>query len=169
MVGSSHVLTDGGLHQTRQRRQHVDRRVDQPVVQLAIDVDLALGNVARQVGNRVSNIVVGHGQNGNLSDRATASAHTTGALVDRRQIGVHVAGVTAATGHSSRAADTYAAAKLESGMLQKDAAHLTQGIGVRRHVCEDDQHVLLALVGKVLGGGERQTRGDDALNGGVVG
>lgn len=47
-------------------------------------------------------------------------------------------------------------------------SYLTQSIGVRRHVGKDDEDVKVALVGKVLGGGEGQTRGDDALDRGVV-
>lgn len=50
----------------------------------------------------------------------------------------------------------------------KALTHLTQCVGVGRHVGKDDQHVEVALVGQVLGSGECQTRGDDTLDGGVV-
>jgi len=56
MVFPGHVFTDGRLHQTGQRRKHVDWWVDLPVVQLPIDVDLALSDVPGQIGNGVSNI-----------------------------------------------------------------------------------------------------------------
>ena len=46
--------------------------------------------------------------------------------------------------------------------------HLSQRLCVRGHVGENDEDVLLALVGEVLGGGERQARRDDPLDGGVV-
>ena len=46
--------------------------------------------------------------------------------------------------------------------------HLSQRLCVRGHVGEDDEDVLLALVGEVLGGGERQARRDDPVVGGVV-
>lgn len=46
---------------------------------------------------------------------------------------------------------------------------LTEGVSVGGHVREDDEDVQVALVGEVLGGGEGETGGDDALNGGVVG
>ena len=46
--------------------------------------------------------------------------------------------------------------------------HLTQGFGIRAHVSKDDEDVLLALVGQVLGGGEGEAGRDDALDGGVV-
>lgn len=45
---------------------------------------------------------------------------------------------------------------------------LTEGVGVRRHVRQDDQHVQVALVGEVLGRGQSQTRRDDTLDRGVV-
>lgn len=41
VVLTGHALTDGGLHQTRQRWQHVDWRVDLPVMQLTVDVNLS--------------------------------------------------------------------------------------------------------------------------------
>lgn len=44
--------------------------------------------------------------------------------------------------------------------------HLPQGLCIGAHVGEDDQHMLLALVGQELSSGERQARGDDPLNAG---
>ena len=96
--------------------------------------------------------IVGHSQNGDLRDGAIPALHTAGSLVDGGQIGVHVTGETTTSGH-----------------LLTGSGHLTQSLGVRGHVGEDDQHVLLALVGEELGGGERQARRDDALDGRVVG
>ena len=43
-----------------------------PVVQLAVDVHLALCDVAREVGDGVRDVVVGHGQDGQLRDGALA-------------------------------------------------------------------------------------------------
>ena len=50
------LLADGALHQPRERRQDVDGRVYLPVVQLSVDEDLAFGDVARQVRDRVGDI-----------------------------------------------------------------------------------------------------------------
>ena len=113
VVLARHTLADGRLHQPRERGQHVDRRVDLPVVQLPVDVDLALGNVARQVGDGVRDVVVGHGEDGELRDRARAALDAAGALVDGRQVRVHIAGVAAAAGH-----------------LLACGGHLAQGVGV---------------------------------------
>jgi hypothetical protein len=60
--------------------------------------------------------------------------HHTGALVQRRQVGVHVAGVAAA------------ARDLLAG-----AADLAQRFAVVGHVGEDDQHVALELEREMLG------------------
>lgn len=43
-------------------------------------------------------------------------------------------------------------------------AHLSQSFGVGAHVSQDDQDMLLTLVGQVLSWGQSQARGDDALN-----
>ena len=40
VVLPGHSLADGGLHQSTQRGQHVDGRVDLAVVQLTVNVDL---------------------------------------------------------------------------------------------------------------------------------
>uniref|UniRef100_A0A2M4D215 Putative secreted protein n=1 Tax=Anopheles darlingi TaxID=43151 RepID=A0A2M4D215_ANODA len=152
VILARHALTDGGLHQTRQRRQHVDRRIDLSVVQLTIDVDLTLGNVTGQIGNRMGDIVVRHSQNGDLGDRTVAALDTSGTLVDGGQIGVHVTGETTT-----------------SGYLLTGSRHLTQSLSVRGHVGQDDQHVLLALIGQELGGRQRQTGRNDTLDGRIVG
>jgi hypothetical protein len=152
VVLPGHVLTDGRLHQTRQRWQHVHWWVDLPVVQLPVNVDLTLGDVTGQIGDWMGDVVVGHGQNGNLSDGTVAALDSASALVDGGQIGVHVTGETTSAGH-----------------LLAGGGHLTQGLGVRAHVGQDDQHVLLALVGEELGCGQRQAGRDDALDGRIVG
>jgi len=97
LAGAS--LTNSGLHQTRERWQDVDGRVDTSVVQLTINKDLALGNITRQVRNRVSNIVVGHGQDGDLSNGSVTTVHSSCTLVDGRQVSVHVTGITTSAGH----------------------------------------------------------------------
>lgn len=43
--------------------------------------------------------VIGHGKDGDLSDGAVSALHTTSALVDGGQIGVHVAREASATRH----------------------------------------------------------------------
>ena len=42
--------------------------------------------------------------------------------------------------------------------------YLSQGVGVGTHVGENDEDVLLTLIGQELSRGQRDTRGDDTLN-----
>ena len=77
----------GHLHQPRERRQHVDRRVDLPVVQRAININLNSGkaksaksiipccwistrlplrDVPSQIRDGVRDVIVGHRENGEL-------------------------------------------------------------------------------------------------------
>jgi hypothetical protein len=91
--------------------------------------------------------VVGHGQDGDLGDGAVAALYTTSSLVDGGQIRVHVTGVSTATGH-----------------LFSGGGDLTKSVAVRGQIGENDEDVLLELVGVVLGGGEGETRSDDTLD-----
>ena len=52
--------------------------------------------------------------------------------------------------------------------LLSGSRHLTQRIGIRAHVREDDQHVLAALVGEILCSCQSDSWSDDALNGRIV-
>mmetsp|Transcript_12476 Transcript_12476/g.56228 ORF Transcript_12476/g.56228 Transcript_12476/m.56228 type:complete len:326 (+) Transcript_12476:60-1037(+) len=151
VVPARHALPDGRLHQPRERRQHVDWRGNLPVVQLPVHVNLPLRDVPRQVGNRVRDVVVGHGQYGQLGDGPFPPLDPSRALVDGGEIRVHVAWVAPAPRH-----------------LLPRRGNLSQRVGVRAHVRQDDQHVLAALVRQVLRRGERDARGDDALDRRIV-
>ena len=84
-------LADALVPQARQRREHVDRRVDALPVQRAVEDDLALGDVAGEVGDRMRLVVVGHGDDRDLRDRAALALDAAGALVERREVGVEIA------------------------------------------------------------------------------
>lgn len=56
MILTGHALTDGRLHETRERGKNVDRGVDTLVVELTVNEDLALGNVTSQIGDRVGDV-----------------------------------------------------------------------------------------------------------------
>lgn len=147
MVLASHTLSNGRLHQSRERRKNVDRGVDVAVVETTVDEDLTLSDVACQIRNGVSDIIVGHGENRDLGDGSVTALDTTSTFVDGRQIRVHVTGVTTTTGH-----------------LFTGSGDLTEGIAVSRKIGKNDQDVLLELVGVVLGGRKGETRGNDTLD-----
>lgn len=50
------TLANGGLHETRQRWQNVDRWVDTLVMQLTVDKDLPFGDVTRQIRDGVGDV-----------------------------------------------------------------------------------------------------------------
>mmetsp|Transcript_36427 Transcript_36427/g.79689 ORF Transcript_36427/g.79689 Transcript_36427/m.79689 type:complete len:350 (+) Transcript_36427:640-1689(+) len=97
-------------------------------------------------------VVIRHRQDGELRDGAVDALDSPSPLIDRGQIRVHVTGVTTPSWH-----------------LLSSCRDLSKGICVRGHVRKDDEDVLLTSVGEVLRRSQRQTRRDDALNGGIVG
>lgn len=60
---------------------------------------LSLRDVPGKVRDRVGDVVVRHGEDGQLGDGPVAPVNTSGPLVDGGQISIHVTGVTTATGH----------------------------------------------------------------------
>ena len=143
---------DALVLQTAQGGQHVHRRHDALAVQLAAEDDLALGDVAGQVGDGVGLVVLGHGQDRDHGDRALLALAAAGALVHGGKVGVQVAGIAAAAGD-----------------FLLGGGDLTQSLGVVGDIGQDDQHLHVLLKGQVLGGGQRHARGGDTLDGGVVG
>lgn len=83
-------------HEAGEGRQHIDGRINLPVVQLPVNVHLPLRNVASEIRNRVSDVIVRHGEDGQLSDGALAALDSPSTLIDGGQIGVHVTWTTAA-------------------------------------------------------------------------
>mmetsp|Transcript_39085 Transcript_39085/g.89536 ORF Transcript_39085/g.89536 Transcript_39085/m.89536 type:complete len:265 (-) Transcript_39085:762-1556(-) len=152
MINSSHPLADARLHQSGQRWQHVNRRVDLPVVQTAVNKHLPLGDVAGQIRDRMGDVIVGHGQDRELCDRSVPSLNPSGTFVDCSQIGVHVPRITTAARH-----------------LLSGSGDLSKSVGVGGHVSQDHKDMLLALVCEILGSGQRQPGGNNALNSGIVG
>ena len=56
MILPRKFFTDRALHQTRQRRQDVDRRIYLTIVQLPVHKDLSFCDVSGKIGNGVSDI-----------------------------------------------------------------------------------------------------------------
>lgn len=56
MILSSEALTNGRFHETRQGWKDVNRRANTLVLKLAVNENLAFGNVTSQVRNGVSDI-----------------------------------------------------------------------------------------------------------------
>lgn len=67
------------------------------VVELTINVNLSLCDVTGQIGDRMSDVIVRHGENGYLGNRTVPAFHTTSSFIDGSQISVHVTREATAT------------------------------------------------------------------------
>ena len=114
--------------------------------------DLALGDVPGQVRHRVGDVPARHRQHGHDRDRAGHPADAAAALVQGCEVAVQVSGVGAPPGD-----------------LATRRGHLANGLAVAGHVGHDHEHVAAADEGEVLGDGESDARGEDALDHRVVG
>ena len=80
------IETNSGLHETRQGGEHVDWWVDLSVMEGTINENLTFSDVTSEIGDGMGDIIVGHGQDGNLGNGTVAACDTTSALVDGREI-----------------------------------------------------------------------------------
>ena len=116
-------------------------------MQLLVEHELALGDVAGQVGNRVGDVAGRHRQDGKLRQRARASADATRPLVERCEVAVEVAGIPSAARH-----------------LASSRGHLAHRLAVARDVGDDDENVAAEIEGEVLGDRQGDPRRRDALD-----
>ena len=54
-------------------------------MELSVNVDLTFSDVTSEVGDRMSDVIVWHSQDGNLSDGSISALHTTGSLEGERE------------------------------------------------------------------------------------
>ncbi len=99
VIASGHALADSRLHKSGQRGKHVNGRVDLLVMKLTVDEDLSFGDIPGKIWDRMVDIIIGHGQNRELGDGPVGALHSSGALVDGRQIGVHISREGASSWH----------------------------------------------------------------------
>lgn len=152
MILSSHASTDGGLHQSAQRWEHIDWWINSSVVELSVDEDLAFSDIASQIRNRVSDIIIRHGQNRQLGDRTIDTFNSTSSLINGRKISIHVTRITSSTGH-----------------FFSGSRDFFQRVSIRRHIGQNCQDMHFSLVGEVFSSGEGQTRSNDSFNSRVIG
>ena len=79
------------------RSTHTDKQHD--TQQHDTQCYLSLSNISSQIRNRMCDIVVRHSKDGYLCDTAVAPRDSPRALVDRRQISVHVTWETSSSGY----------------------------------------------------------------------
>jgi hypothetical protein len=135
MVISGHSLTNSTLHQSGQRGEHVNRRINLLVVKGSINEDLSFGDISGKIGDGMGNIIIRHGKNGKLGDGSVNSLDSTGSFVDGGKIGIHITGVRSSTW------DFFSGSR-----------NFSEGISVRRHISQDDQNVEFSFVGQISSG-----------------
>src|SRR3989454_2656190 len=144
-------VAEGGPHKAAQAGEDVDGRVDAFPEEFATEEDLSLGDVARQVGNGVGDVVARHREDGHLGDAAALPFDSARTLVVGGEVSVEVTGEA-----------------LPSRDFLSGGGDFAQRFRVRGDVGDDDEDVHPELEGEVLGGGEGDSGGDNALDGGVV-
>ena len=86
VVGPREALARAVLHESGEGRQDAHRRVDALLRQLAREDYLTLGDIAREVGDGVRDIVARHGEDGHQGDAARLSPDEPRALIDGGEV-----------------------------------------------------------------------------------
>ena len=126
--------------------------MDALAVQSTAQDDLTLGDIACQVGDGVGLIVLRHSQNGDQGDGAGVAQTAAGPLIQGSQVGIQVAGETAATGD-----------------LLLGGGDLAESLCVVGDVGHNDQHLHPLFKGQVLRGSQGHAGGGDTFHSRVVG
>ena len=139
-------------HESRERREHVDRRIYAGALKLRGKDDLPLRDVTGEIGNRVRDVARRHRQHRNERERTAAPANAAAALVDRREIAIEITRIRApARRFAPRCRD------------------FAQRFAIARHVGENDEDVLIAFERQILGDRQRDAGRKDALHHRIVG
>ena len=80
MLRNRVLRADARVHEPREGGQHVDRWEHSAPVELSTEDHLALGDVAGEIGDGVGDVVVRHGQDGQLRHAAGLPLDDAGAL-----------------------------------------------------------------------------------------
>ena len=150
MVFAGITLANAVLHQARKAGQHADGRVDALLVQIAVQHNLPLGDIARQVGDGVGDIIVRHGENGNLRYAAAAPGNDTRALVQAGKVGIQVPGVALAPRNFALGRGKFA-----------------QRLGIAGHIRHHHKDMHAFFERQIFRCCQRAARGENALDDGV--
>lgn len=104
--------------------------------------------------------VIGHGEDGDLRDGTVTSFYSPGSLVDGCQICVHVARETSAARHLLSGCRHLGNSERNNSFphflwsfqnrCTEIVADLSESLCVGAHISEDDEDVLLTLIGQIL-------------------
>ena len=91
------MLADSVLHETRERWQNIDRRINAFPMKCSAENDLAFGDIARQVRHRMRDVVAGHSQDWDLRYGSRPAVHAAAAFEDLREIRIEIARIRLAS------------------------------------------------------------------------
>ena len=100
----------------------------------------------------MGNIIIGHGQNGDLGDRAVDALYNSGTLVQSGQLTVEISGEA-----------------LSGRNLSLGGGNLTHGLGKRGHIRQDYQNVHILFKGQIFSQGQGNLGSNQTLYHRVVG
>ena len=129
------------LHQTGQRRKNAYRRIDRLAVKLSVKYDLSLGDISRKVGDGMGDIIVRHGQDGDLGNRSCSAPDDSRALIKSSELTVQISGISFTGGDFS----------LRGG-------NLTHGLAEGGDIRQNDQDVHAFFKSQILRSGKGDLR-----------
>ena len=100
----------------------------------------------------MGDVVVGHGEDWDLCHRAAASLDHAGPLVNRREIGIEIAGIS-----------------LPAGDFPFGSGEFPQRLGVSGHIGENDENVHVQIEGEVFRRGQSAAGGEDPFDNRIAG
>src|SRR5699024_6900139 len=137
MILSGITFADAVLHQTGQRRKNAYRRIDRLAVKLSVKYDLSLGDISRKVGDGMGDIIVRHGQDGDLGDRSCSAPDDSRALIKSGELTVQISGIS-----------------FTGGDFSFGGGNLTHGLAEGGDIRQDDQDVHAFFKSQILRGGK---------------
>src|SRR5690554_8134436 len=90
VVFSSHVFADSIFHKSTETWQAIDRWIDTSAVHFSIEHNLPLSDISSEIGNRMTDIVIRHSENGKLRDRTTSTGDLPRSLIELGQIRIEI-------------------------------------------------------------------------------
>ena len=104
-----------------------------------------------RIGNRVGYVIVGHGKDGDLSDRTFVPFDHSCPLIERSQIGIQVTRIPFSARNFTLA-----------------GTELPQSLRIGGHIRHNDQHVHIQLKGQIFCSCKGTAGGEDPFYDGVI-
>ena len=121
-------------------------------MKLSVKYDLTLGDISRKVGDGMGDIVVRHGQDGDLGDRSCSAPDDSRALIKSGELTVQISGIS-----------------FTGGDFSFGGGNLTHGLAEGGDIRQDDQDVHAFFKSQILRGGKGDLRRQKTFHNRVVG